>query len=82
VKTLRLDGFYQKQIPLIYAKQDVLFSLLDFSHIYDCVVGVGSAICEKCYHEGDHHKHEFGNSKSLCFSCLESHYSSKFIIVH
>jgi hypothetical protein len=26
MKTLRLDGFYQKQIPLIYAKQDELFS--------------------------------------------------------
>jgi hypothetical protein len=82
VRTLRLDGFIPKTKSLNLCKtRQVLFSLLDFSHIYDCVVGVGSAICEKCYHEGDHHKHEFGNSKTLGFSRLESHSSTKFIIV-
>jgi hypothetical protein len=81
VRTLRLDGFIKKNSPNLCKTRKVIFSLLDCSHIYDCVVGVGSAICEKCYHEGDHHKHEFGNSKTLGFSCLESHSSSKFIIV-
>jgi hypothetical protein len=52
-------------------KRQVLFSLLDFSHIYDCVVGVGSAICEKCYHEGDHHKHEFVMYHSESGGCCD-----------
>lgn len=48
--------------PNLCKTRQVLFSLLDFSHIYGCVVGVGSAICEKCYHEGDHHNHDFGKT--------------------
>lgn len=81
VRTLCWMVLSKKYSPNLCKTRQVLFSLLDFSHIYDCVVGVGSAICEKCYHEGDHHKHEFGNSKTLGFSCLESHSSSKFITI-